>query len=85
MTRTVTDGRPAKHTGTVARLLAHKTPRWLLVGEYGNESSAGAISWMIRHGRGLKAFVSTPGTFTAEVRWNTENGAFEVWAKRAVK
>lgn len=50
--------------------------RWFKVGVYGTTGSAGVAAYLIRNGRGLKAFVGKSGQFESVVRKD-----LEVWAR----
>lgn len=68
-----------QHDKAVERVMNRRVRRWTLLGTYGGGASAGSISWMVRHGKGIKAFEAYPaGTFEADIR----NGN-EVWFRRA--
>lgn len=68
-----------QHERTVARAVKTRSRRWLHFGTYNGGASAGAISWMIRNGKGLKAVEAyAPGTFDAQIRDGNE-----VWIRRA--
>lgn len=71
-----------EHDKTVARAVKSRSRRWYKLAEYNGTNSAQAIRWMVRNGKGIRAFEQyPPGTFDAKIE-GTPSGV-EVWFRRA--
>jgi hypothetical protein len=77
--RTIGRAKNGHYDEIVEKVMSSRSRHFHMLNTYGNPNSAGAIVWMVEHGKGIVAFTKyPPGTFEAEIR-----GESEVWFRKA--